>query len=866
MTQPNHPSQGASSPSLPDHSAASPLNSLSTDVVLEHADWLRRLARGLVSDIHDAEDLVQESFGALASVRGPILNLRGYLAQIIRFQNAKRIRSQSRRQDHETMSIDVTSKHQESTDRVAERMDAMRLVLEELGRLPKAQSRAIGLHYVDGLTVAEVAQRLGVGPSTVRSQIARAKATLRARLDRECGGSEAWSLLLTPWCFPGANPATAFSASAFSSSPTASAASAGMATGGLFIMAAKTSLIVLLPLAAVFAWLELRSPAPHAQQIAASVQTPQGPIDNPPTEGASRPVGPIVEPNQPQRVDLGASKGSNTPAEAFPIQGRVVRQSDGTAISGVEVLLRQTTQASTDSYLSVNTDAKGNFLVPRQTWAKGDAEVFVKDGPYHLNGQAATLAFPFEDDIKVPCGPMIQFRYDGEYVDPQLPSRVSIFFPEIANAGTICRSVTRKGSLPWCRLSELPPDGPAEVRVLAEGDFVFAQSKIDDTSRLHRAPINIDFEEGGALELRYAHGDPSSIMRVSLTQLDLASASPKPLKRKDQQGDSGQAFVETHLRVGRYQWDMKLGSVEASGIVAIKRGTWTRVTMNAETQATLGALGDAVVEIDVSSAPGVDLSNWTTGAFFEGDFTQGSVGNQRPRSTRDPNLWTVTVGGLSDDKWMLCLAPQPGFQVTPMLAPLVPGGAPSKVTVTRIADTIPVTLHLVDPESGEPIMDAQACHIDGLTAFPVEENKDPLAGFGPHPTPSDHSSRFLVNAPGYKLTEWIFDPAQAKLESGADSAQHVIRLERGWRSRVFVIDVSTQSTVPGVSVHVNGKHVGETDSDGCYWITGAQLPTELAVARLNEDLEVVLNSFDALEGQESPSPIGYTMMIRPRQE
>lgn len=45
--------------------------------------------------------------------------------------------------------------------------------------LPRRQRAAVCLHYVDGLTTAEVGAVLGCGPSTVQTHLARARAALR---------------------------------------------------------------------------------------------------------------------------------------------------------------------------------------------------------------------------------------------------------------------------------------------------------------------------------------------------------------------------------------------------------------------------------------------------------------------------------------------------------------------------------------------------------------------------------------------------------------------------------------------------------------------------------------------------------------
>lgn len=59
-------------------------------------------------------------------------------------------------------------------------------LLVALGKLPPAQRRAIVLHYLADLPVAEIAERERVAEGTVRSWLSRARATLAADLN---GGS-----------------------------------------------------------------------------------------------------------------------------------------------------------------------------------------------------------------------------------------------------------------------------------------------------------------------------------------------------------------------------------------------------------------------------------------------------------------------------------------------------------------------------------------------------------------------------------------------------------------------------------------------------------------------------------------------------
>jgi DNA-directed RNA polymerase specialized sigma24 family protein len=74
------------------------------EAVLTHLDWVRRLARSLVSDPGEAEELVQESW--LAAARRPPRAgpLRGWLAEVVRNAARERARRESRRAGHASPS------------------------------------------------------------------------------------------------------------------------------------------------------------------------------------------------------------------------------------------------------------------------------------------------------------------------------------------------------------------------------------------------------------------------------------------------------------------------------------------------------------------------------------------------------------------------------------------------------------------------------------------------------------------------------------------------------------------------------------------------------------------------------------------
>jgi hypothetical protein len=71
-------------------------------------------------------------------------------------------------------------------------------VLAAVRALAEPYRATVLLRYYEGLALEEVARRTGVNGSTARTRLARAHEQLRARLDREWGGRQAWGALAAP--------------------------------------------------------------------------------------------------------------------------------------------------------------------------------------------------------------------------------------------------------------------------------------------------------------------------------------------------------------------------------------------------------------------------------------------------------------------------------------------------------------------------------------------------------------------------------------------------------------------------------------------------------------------------------------------
>jgi RNA polymerase sigma-70 factor, ECF subfamily len=159
---------------------------------LAYADVLHNLARYLSGNETDAEDLVQETYARALRAEHqftPGTNLKAWLFRILR--NTFLSSYRRRRNDPTVGGLDTVGTETEATapadwllgdielDRlrkvVAEEIEAALMTLSE-------ESRTVILLDLEGLTEGEVADVLGCAVGTVKSRLARARASLRRKL------------------------------------------------------------------------------------------------------------------------------------------------------------------------------------------------------------------------------------------------------------------------------------------------------------------------------------------------------------------------------------------------------------------------------------------------------------------------------------------------------------------------------------------------------------------------------------------------------------------------------------------------------------------------------------------------------------
>ena len=179
--------------------ARSRISDLEEASYLELSQNLRRLARRLVADDAQADDLVQEAW--LAALDEPperVRNLNGWLRQVVRNLASRARRREVRRRDVEVLSADEDSV--ESSARLVDQLSTVRLLRDAVEGLREPYRTVLLERFFEGRSPEEIATRSGASASTVRSQISRGVAQLRDRLDqRHQGERRAWSTLVAAW-------------------------------------------------------------------------------------------------------------------------------------------------------------------------------------------------------------------------------------------------------------------------------------------------------------------------------------------------------------------------------------------------------------------------------------------------------------------------------------------------------------------------------------------------------------------------------------------------------------------------------------------------------------------------------------------
>jgi RNA polymerase sigma-70 factor (ECF subfamily) len=157
-------------------------------IVARHGPMVLRVCRMILRDAHAAEDAFQATFLVLAR-RARTLGERERLgnwlygvamrtARKARIAAARRIAREQRAAAGRRSVVVVEPEPHESAD------ELVRVLHEEIGRLPGSYRSAVVACYLEGLTQEQAARQLRLTEGTVRGRLARARKLLGHRLTR----------------------------------------------------------------------------------------------------------------------------------------------------------------------------------------------------------------------------------------------------------------------------------------------------------------------------------------------------------------------------------------------------------------------------------------------------------------------------------------------------------------------------------------------------------------------------------------------------------------------------------------------------------------------------------------------------------
>jgi len=305
------------------------------DLLREHVEGVRRLARHLVPDPDDAEDVAQESL--LAAVRrtpAGIRNLGAWLRGIVRHKAVQHGRSEGRRRRHEGAVASPGAVG--APDEVVAGLEIQQRLLAAVKGLPAAYRTVLWRRYFEGVSARRIAADLGEPVETVRTRIKRGLARLRADMDVHCGGRRsAWTAALIP-LLPRGGPIAALATK-----------------GALAIMSTKAVVIGAVAALAVVVLSVL--PASWGAKPSAKSSPDAGPAPLARPERATEAVPPEL------RGLARAETEEPTVASGRSLRGGVFTQ-DGSPITGARVSV---VQGSPGRVLGQGTtDAGGRYDVP----------------------------------------------------------------------------------------------------------------------------------------------------------------------------------------------------------------------------------------------------------------------------------------------------------------------------------------------------------------------------------------------------------------------------------------------------------------------------------------------------------------------
>ncbi|ESY66591.1 RNA polymerase sigma factor [Mesorhizobium sp. M0051] len=163
-------------------------------IIKTHNQRLYRIARGVMRNDSEAEDIVQEAyvraFAHLDAFRGDS-SLATWLSRIVINEALGRLRKRRRTvampENPQAEIIRFPLNPSDDPERTMAQRQILQLVEQATDSLPDVYRTVFVARVIEGLSIEETADLLGVRPQTVKTRLHRARALVRKALDDQIG-------------------------------------------------------------------------------------------------------------------------------------------------------------------------------------------------------------------------------------------------------------------------------------------------------------------------------------------------------------------------------------------------------------------------------------------------------------------------------------------------------------------------------------------------------------------------------------------------------------------------------------------------------------------------------------------------------
>lgn len=429
--------------------------------LLQENEWLRSFVRTLVPARH-VDDIVQSTAVAALEARCVAQRPRDWLRGIAK--NLARMLHRSSHRSRQRESRGARNTHAMATADVVAALEVQHAVSAALLALPEPTRTIVVLRYQEGLSPADIAQRLGLQAAAIRQRLTRGRAMVRARLQQEFGPD--WRGCAMVVAFAGRDGLATTSVSAIS------------------LVAIGATLLLLTTLLMAITWPSDRRDVVAATTVngapardAASMPSDTADKPSPATASTTRSL--AASSDQDPQVRPPASEA------AMDLRGRIVKEEDGEPIVGATVIVnaewRRGGGGNRPAYETVTTATDGRFTI---AWPKNAVRLTLWFGAedrsrrWHYAEQPRSIDL---GDIPLVRGVAVRGRVVDEKERPMEGVRIAVQidgeFPQRGGGISFATSTAADGSF---ESRDFVPEG--ETTLLCETEGVqLVDSTIDVT-------------------------------------------------------------------------------------------------------------------------------------------------------------------------------------------------------------------------------------------------------------------------------------------------------------------------------------------------------------------------------------------------